>query len=318
MIRVSLGTAACLGLTRMRSEALPTTAYLLHGEGCLMNCAFCPQAREAGGKAGRLGRISWPPFPREEVIAGLQRAAGKGLQRICLQAVCEPGGGSALAGLIRLLSGAAGLPISLSAPVHSVAEAALFFDAGAERISIALDTVSEELSARYKGGGFEKRLRLLRKCARLWPGRMSTHIICGLGETEEEAAQLLELLVREKITVGLFAFTPLKGTPLEGHPPPEPGSYRRLQALYYLLRRGHISWPGLRFRKGRLVSFGIGERELRRLLGGGEAFQTGGCPGCNRPYFNERPGGLIYNYPRPLSAAETAAALAFIREENVP
>ncbi|MCW3977503.1 MAG: radical SAM protein, partial [Candidatus Bathyarchaeota archaeon] len=25
---------------------------------------------------------------------------------------------------------------------------------------------------------------------------------------------------------------------------------------------------------------------------------TSGCPGCNRPYYNERPGGPLYNYPR--------------------
>ncbi len=313
MIRVSLGTAALLGLVRMRAETTPTAAYLLHGEGCRMNCAFCPQARGADGREGRLGRVTWPSFSREEVIAGLQQAAGKGLQRICLQAVCEPGGGSALAGLVKLLSGAVNLPLSLSAPVHTIVEAASFFEAGAERISIALDAASNELYARYKGGDLQKRLGLLRECARLWPGRMSTHITCGLGESEEEVALLLDLLLRDKITVGLFAFTPLKGTPLEGQPPPEPGSYRRLQALHHLLRYGHVSWKDLRFREGRLISFGIDGREMRRLLSGGEAFQTGGCPGCNRPYFNERPGGFIYNYPRPLSTSETAAALTLIR-----
>lgn len=312
MIRLSLGTAARLGLIKMQAETLPATAYLLHGEGCRMNCAFCPQARGAGGRGGRLGRVTWPPFPQNEVVAGLQRAAREGLQRICLQAVCEPGGSEIVAGLVRRLKEAVTLPLSLSAPVRSTAEAASFFEAGAERISIALDAASGEIYARYKGGDLQKRLGLLLDCARLRPGRMSTHIICGLGETEEEVAVLLDLLLREKITVALFAFTPLKGTSLEGHPPPEPASYRRLQALHYLLRHGHVSWKDLRFREGRLTSLGIDETEMRRLLSGGEAFQTGGCPGCNRPYFNERPGGFIYNYPRPLSASESAAALSLI------
>ena len=70
MIRVSLGTAALLGLVRMRAETTPTAAYLLHGEGCRMNCAFCLQARGADGREGRLGRVTWPSFSREEVIAG--------------------------------------------------------------------------------------------------------------------------------------------------------------------------------------------------------------------------------------------------------
>ncbi|NLA27299.1 MAG: radical SAM protein [Firmicutes bacterium] len=316
MIRLSLGTAALLGLIRMQTKSLPTTAYLLHGEGCLMNCSFCPQAREAQGRGGRLGRVTWPPFSKKEVVAALQRAAGEGLQRICLQAVCEPGIRDTLAGLVRLLSESVTLPLSLSAPVRSTAEAALLFKAGAERISIAIDAASDELYSRHKGGNLQKRLALLRECARLWPGRMNTHLICGLGETEEELALLLHLLQREGITVGLFAFTPLKGTALEGQPPPEPASYRRLQSLHYLLRQGHVSWKNLHFSEGRLISFGIGENEMRHLLGGGEAFQTSGCPGCNRPYFNERPGGFIYNYPHPLSTAEIAAALSLTNHRD--
>ena len=36
----------------------------------------------------------------------------------------------------------------------------------------------------------------------------------------------------------------------------------------------------------------------------GDAFQTVGCPGCNRPYYNERPSGPLYNYPRDLTMEE--------------
>ncbi|HDI74230.1 MAG TPA: hypothetical protein ENF57_04430 [Candidatus Korarchaeota archaeon] len=28
-----------------------------------------------------------------------------------------------------------------------------------------------------------------------------------------------------------------------------------------------------------------------------EAFLTSGCPSCNRPFYNERPRGPIYNFP---------------------
>ena len=312
MIRLSLGTAARLGLIRLRAEELPTTAYLLHGEGCRLNCAFCAQARDAGRQAGRLGRVTWPSFSQREVIQRLEQASPGKLQRLCLQAVYEPGGEKAVADLTRRLAGAQPLPLSLSVPVFSVEEAAGFFSAGAERLSLALDAVTGELYARYKGGRLQERLRLLLGCARRWPGRMSTHLICGLGETEEEAASLLDLLLQEGITVALFAFTPLKGTALERRLPPPPGSYRRLQALHYLLRQGHISLGDLRFRRGRLASFGIDSGSLRDLLKGGQAFQTSGCPGCNRPYYNEKPGGFIYNYPRRLGPTEAAAALELL------
>jgi len=34
-----------------------------------------------------------------------------------------------------------------------------------------------------------------------------------------------------------------------------------------------------------------------------------GCDGCNRPYYNERPRGPMYNYPRPLNKKEVLAAI---------
>jgi len=110
-------------------------------------------------------------------------------------------------------------------------------------------------------------------------------------------------------------------SPPQGHPAGEPSPARAgllpppagtlLPAAAWLCCLGG---PALQGRAARL---------LRDWRGGaaspprrGEAFQTSGCPGCNRPYYNERPGGFIYNYPRPLSAAETAAALGLMQEEN--
>jgi len=36
---------------------------------------------------------------------------------------------------------------------------------------------------------------------------------------------------------------------------------------------------------------------------------TSGCPNCNRPYYNEKPSGPIYNYPRPLKKEEIAKVM---------
>jgi biotin synthase len=54
---------------------------------------------------------------------------------------------------------------------------------------------------------------------------------------------------------------------------------------------------------GRLVA--LGNRGLLK----GEAFETSGCADCNRPYYNEQPGGPLYNYPRPLTSEETERAI---------
>lgn len=309
MIRISAGSAARMGLIRLKTDVLPTTAYLLHGEGCLMNCAFCAQARGSAGRNGRLGRVTWPAFSNEAMLSGLKRGAGAGLRRVCLQGVRAAGGLGPLPELLKE-TGKAGLPLSISTRVESEIEVAALFRAGAERVSIALDAANPSLYSRIKGGSLKERLGLLLRCARRWPGRMVTHIICGLGETEEQVLSLCAALLRERVTPALFAFTPLQGTPLEGRPPPDPGSYRRLQAAHYLLRRELLSFDDLEFAGGKLVSFGFAGARLKQYLRDGEAFRTAGCPGCNRPYYNERPGGVIYNYPRPLTPEETETILA--------
>jgi biotin synthase len=48
----------------------------------------------------------------------------------------------------------------------------------------------------------------------------------------------------------------------------------------------------------------------------GEPFQTSGCPDCNRPFYNEKPGGPLYNYPRPLTISERSRAVREMEIED--
>ena len=48
-VGVSAGTAAVLGLHRLRQADAPTTAYLMVGGRCMYNCLFCAQARVLPG-----------------------------------------------------------------------------------------------------------------------------------------------------------------------------------------------------------------------------------------------------------------------------
>jgi len=313
VIRMSAGTAACLGLKTIKMDVHPTTAYLLLGDSCTMKCSFCPQGKESSGAAGRLGRVTWPSFSLPELEQGLEKAEESGIKRICLQGVRNELSTAAFPALVKKLKEISSLPVCTSAWIKDENEAAHLFESGADRVSIALDAASEEAYKQFKGGSLAQRKELLISCARRWPGRISTHLICGLGETEQELLALTAELLMEQVAVALFAFTPLKGTALAGQPPPEAGKYRRIQAASYLLRKKHLSFSQLVFgENGSLESLGVTPEMLLNLLKGKEAFCTSGCPDCNRPYYNERPGGFIYNFPRLLTEPEEREALGLI------
>jgi biotin synthase-related radical SAM superfamily protein len=103
------------------------------------------------------------------------------------------------------------------------------------------------------------------------------------------------------ILPGLFAFTPIKGTKLEKHERPDLESYRRIQLARHLIVKDKTRMEKMSFdENGPLTSFGVSPELLKETVLSGEAFRTSGCPDCNRPYYNESPGGPIYNYPKKL------------------
>ncbi|HZK56363.1 MAG TPA: radical SAM protein, partial [Desulfosporosinus sp.] len=89
--------------------------------------------------------------------------------------------------------------------------------------------------------------------------------------------------------------------------------YRRIQVAHDVIRTGLLGADNFRFRNGELTDFGISVEELQERRGG-EPFQTSGCSGCNRPYYNETPGEELYNYPKPLTVEEIEGAWAYLRE----
>ena len=128
-----------------------------------------------------------------------------------------------------------------------------------------------------------------------------------LEETEEEAVSLIQTLKDMNVHTALFAFTPLRGTKLEKLSQPPVEAYRRIQIARYLIEKGAIRLEDITFTDGRIQDYGI--ENLRELLFDGSAFQTSGCPGCNRPFYNEKPSGPFYNYPRKLTSREASDIL---------
>ncbi len=316
-IRVSLGSAIVLKLLRGKLDAMPTTAYLLtyrRGK-CIANCGFCPQARGSRGRADMLSRVSWPVFPIMHVLDGIEKAVKDcQVKRVCLQALNYPEVFADLLAFVKAICSRIKIPISISCQPLNRENVRQLAEAGAERIGIPLDAATEELFDRVKGryvGGpyvWAEQFRLLSEAVEIFgEGKVSTHLIVGLGETEKEMVEIIQKCVDISVLPALFAFTPICGTALEDNPQPPVPVYRRVQLARHLIFHRIIRYDDMRSdKKGCISDFGIDKEVLTGIIQTGEPFLTSGCPNCNRPYYNEKPSGPIYNYPRPLAKEETA------------
>jgi len=315
-IRASIGTAIVLGLTHGKIDAEPTTAYLLtYRKGkCQASCAFCPQSKRSSGRADMLSRITWPAFLTREVIRRVDKTFRlKKILRICIQALNYPSVVDDLTALAELVKEHSDVPISISCQPLSRSDLERLFYAGVQRVSVSLDAATEEIFNRVKGSGvggpytWNGHFKTLREAIRVFGrGNVTTHLIVGLGETEEEFVKILQTCVDMGAYPALFAFTPIPGTLLSNNPPPPLASYRRLQLAHYLITKGVSRYENMTFRNGCLIDFGVSNEQLKSTIRRGRAFMTSGCPGCNRPYYNERPGGPLYNFPRKPTSDEIA------------
>lgn len=305
--KLSAGTAFVIGKKTVKSDALPTTGYIMLGEKCRNNCRFCAQARESSAKDNLLSRVTWPSMPAVEASAGVAAAYAAGrIKRACLQVVNSGDSCESAAKAIRDLHSGSQVPVCVSSHLDTPEQAGRLLAAGADRICIALDGATPAVFRVAKDGEWLKKWELLLQCASRFPGRVTTHLIVGLGETEAEMVDRIAACIEHDITVGLFAFTPVKGTAWEGQSAPSIGRYRRVQIAHYLLKLGH-GREVIRCDHGRITGFTL--PAVTSLLADGKAFETTGCPDCNRPYYNERPGGLMYNYPRALTPGEVKVAI---------
>lgn len=318
LIRVSIGSAVKLGLLKGRMDAEPTTLYMMtYTEGrCSANCAFCSQARSSKAPAHMLSRVTWPSFPLEDVLAKIMSDDCKGsFKRICIQALNYPGVTSDLIEIAKRIKAVSDIPVSVSCQPLTECSMKTLAEIGVDRISVALDAASEVLFWKVKGRGmngpytWRGHMENLSKAVEIFgKGRVTTHLIVGLGETDRELLELIQQLIDMGINPSLFAFTPVKGTILEGGEPPSIERYRAIQLCRYLLVNRKIRGESFTYNdNGKLT--GVKLRSETERLVGSEAFMTAGCPGCNRPFYNERPKGPIYNYPRDLSSSELHEAI---------
>jgi len=287
-LRPSIGTAGVLGLKQVKMLVKPSTAYIMVGERCESNCLFCSQRRD-GRKKDMLSRVVWPKFPSKTVISALRKS--RDFSRICFQTLDYKG---VVEDTIAIM-GELGTEIPVSVSMVPVGERDMerLRDEGVEYLSIALDAANEEIFDKVKGKGVGNRFtweghwKALNKTVEIF-GKGNTHLIVGLGERDEDLIKIMIRLKDMGVYTALFAYTPVNG----GNPP-DMGRYRAIQLSHSLIYRHKVR--EFYFENGRLKGFNAPEEVVKKASK--YAFMTSGCPGCNRPFYNERPGKELYNYP---------------------
>ncbi|MDB0438784.1 radical SAM protein [Clostridioides difficile] len=312
MIRLSSGTAIELGILNKKSDIPPTTAYIMIGEKCINKCSFCSQSVESSTRKDKLSRVVWPEYSKEEILDALRAYQGKNIKRICIQSMASEEAHKSVLDFINYINGKIDMPISLSAKLESDEEINKFFSAGVDKIGIAIDAANKELYEKIKGYNYDEKLRFITKMSKLYPNKISTHIIVGMGENHEDIYKLYTYLKNNNITISLFAFTPVRGTKMEKISQPNIENYRRVQLMSYMINKGY-SQEYFEFKNGYLENIKLDDGIILDIKMG-YPFEIRGCKDCNRPYYNERPGSTIYNYSRPLNQDEIDLA---IRELNL-
>lgn len=329
-LRASVGTLSALGLKTINTDARCTTGYFLLGHGCSGKCSFCAQSRSASTRTDRLSRVTWPDIEPGSLVPKMEEVGA--LERICFQCMHYPG---VVADLSELLSTFRGDlcyegPISASLNPCGPADIERLQRSGLSTICFPLDLPTPELFESVKGtvppedggidppGSFQEVVQALDSSLEVFcRGNVSTHLMVGMGESDLELVERMKWCRERGIRVALFAFCPVRGTPLADREPPTLGRYRAVQLAAFIIGNGiSMADPMVFAKDGRITGFRLegtdmdsGEEIRAASFLGGDCFRTSGCTGCNRPYYNERPGDIPYNYPSALSPDELDEAV---------
>ena len=130
-------------------------------------------------------------------------------------------------------------------------------DAGIDSLGMHLEAVSENVRARVMPGkaqlSVERYFKAFEAAVPVFGyGQVSTYILAGLGDTQEEILAICDRLVRAGVYPFVVPFVPIAGTPLESHPTPPPAfMHKILEALAGMLRDGGMKSSDIKAGCGR-------------------------------------------------------------------
>ncbi|MCE5388312.1 MAG: radical SAM protein [Acidithiobacillus sp.] len=319
---VQLSTAAAItlglipGVMHRTSCTHCLNLLMTYPEGCRANCTYCGLARhreESRDYADRnFIRVDWPTVRVEEMLERIAANSDKGqFERMCISMITHPDSDNDTQVMLkRWMEVAPHIPVSILSNPTTMEKQDLITlkELGADIFTVALDAVTPEIFERTRGKtvqsphSWEKYWQTIEWAAEIYgPEKFGAHLICGMGETEQE---ILEVCQRMKDMGGhnhMFAFFPEKGSMMEDWDPVPQDQWRRVQLGRFL-----IDYAGGRFEDmsfdayGRVQDFGYPQAELEDIINSGKPFQTSGCPGkddeevsaCNRPYGDSSPSDI--------------------------
>jgi len=319
---VQLSTAAAItlglipGVMHRTSCTHCLNLLMTYPEGCRANCTYCGLARhreESRDYADRnFIRVDWPTVRVDEMLERIAANGDKGqFERMCISMITHPDSDhDTQVVLKRWMEVAPHIPVSILSNPTTMEKQDLIDlkNLGADIFTVALDAVTPAIFERTRGKtvqsphSWDKYWQAIEWAAEIYgPEKFGAHLICGMGETEQE---ILEVCQRIKDMGGhnhMFAFFPEKGSMMEDWDAVPQDHWRRVQLGRFLIDYAGGRYEDMSFDAyGRVEDFGYPKAELEAIIQSGKPFQTSGCPGkddeevsaCNRPYGDSSPSDI--------------------------
>lgn len=317
-LRMSLAAAMTLGFKQglfYRNARLYCINLLLtYTSGCAARCAYCGlNGKRSGHYSGKsFIRVDWPTYPTAEIIERIAERQQR-VKRICISQITNTRAILDTRTLCSQLRARFDIPVSLliSPTLVTLQDLKDFKTAGADKLGVAIDLATPELFDRHRGSGvggphsWDVYLERLAQAIDIFgPRNAGSHFVTGMGETERQMVEAIQMVQDMGGWTHLFSFYPEPGTGMSDHPMPAMDHYRRIQLARYILDKPLSRAERFAYdTNGKIVDFGLTGQQLIQVINSGQPFRTSGCEGydgqvaCNRPFANSRPGPGMRNYP---------------------
>jgi biotin synthase len=317
-VRISMASAIALRLRSGRfTRDFPfggINLLLNYDEGCLSDCGYCGLARTRPGAYADKSfiRVEWPLIRTDDLVERMaQREAT--LTRLCISMVTHGHAYRDTCDIIQRITRRVRTPLSIlvAPPTLNTERLEAFKALGVDMIGIGLDAVTEELFRTIRtnvpAGGlkWEKYWEVVTGAREIFgPWKVNVHTLVGLGETDQDLADLFVALRDKQIYSYLFCFNPEPDSRMAGHPKSPLARWRRVQLAKHLIETEGYERDRFSFgAEGALAHIQADRAAVEAVVDRGVAFVTNGCPGeqgqpgCTRPYGSYRPAEPFRDYP---------------------